>query len=508
MENNEKKTGKSFKETVTLMLRKRWLTSTTQTALLIVVLISAFLALNLFVQSKDLPEIDVTKNKIYTLSDASKKAIQKISQDVKIYIYGIDESNSIISFIKQYVKENEHITYEILTDESNLAKVKEYELTSGYQIIVLESGESSKIIDTSYEFYSYDYTTGQEVDLTEQVLTNSLLAITAKDKPKVYFTTGHDEYDLTEELAVLSSYLANESYEATSINLVTTGIVPEDCNLLVIMSPVKDFLEAEVNAVLDYINKGGNLIITSDVGNISEAYPNLTRVYDTYGVNMENKGYIYENDSTKAAANYPTIFIPSVSPDNDITADIYTDNGQIWLLYAGRITFKSDEELANLKVTSQDLLTSSDNSMFVTDLSLSAADAANSAQIGKSVISSLVTKTITPATEASEGVEAKEAIESKAMIMANASFITDYKVEQLSSTYPISYLGNNKDYMLNSISELTEREDTLKIRKDMSTSTYEPTDEEHLIVLIIIFAVPVIIIFVGIIVWNARRRKK
>ena len=64
MENNEKKTGKSFKETVTLMLRKRWLTSTTQTALLIVVLVAAFLALNLFVQSKDLPEIDVTDNKI------------------------------------------------------------------------------------------------------------------------------------------------------------------------------------------------------------------------------------------------------------------------------------------------------------------------------------------------------------------------------------------------------------------------------------------------------------
>ena len=425
-----------------------------------------------------------------------------------MYIYGLEESDTIVSFVKQYTRENEHITYEMLTEESNLAKVQEFDLTSGYQIIVLETADSSKIIDTSYEFYSYDYTTGQEVDLTEQVLTNSLLAITAENKPEVYFTTGHEEYDLSTELSVLSTYLVNESYTAEAINLMTTGAVPADCNLLVIMSPIKDFLESEVNAVLDYINKGGDLIITSDVGNLNESYPNLTRVYDAYGVTMENKGYVYETDSTKAAANYPNIFTPEVSSSNDITADIYTDNGQIWLLYAGRLTFKSDEELASMNITREDLLTSSEKAMFVSDLSQSAEQAANSAQIGQSVIASLLTKTITPATEASEGVEATEAVESKVMIMANASFITDYKVEQLSSSYPVSYLGNNKDFMLNSISELTEREDTLKIRKDMSTSTYEPTEEEHTIVLIIIFAVPTIIIFAGVIVWNARRRKK
>ena len=47
----------------------------------------------------------------------------------------------------------------------------------------------------------------QEVDLTEQTLTNSLLAITTDNKPKVYFTTGHEEFSLTEDLSVLSLYL-------------------------------------------------------------------------------------------------------------------------------------------------------------------------------------------------------------------------------------------------------------------------------------------------------------
>lgn len=498
----KEKPAKSFTETVALMLRKKWLTNTAQTVLLILILVATFIAINVFAQKLDLPEIDVTANKIYTLSDASKSAIEKINKDVKIYIYGFEEDNTLVDFAKQYTRANNHISYEILTEESNLAKVQEFDLTSGYQIVVLETADSSKVIDASYEFYSYDYETGQEVDLTEQSLTNSLLAITAENKPKVYFTTGHEEYSLESELGVLATYLGNESYEPESVNLVTTGTVPEDCNLLVIMAPVKDFLETEVNAVLDYINKGGNIIITSDVGNLSETYPNLTRVYDAYGVTMENKGYIYETDNQKIAANYPNIFSPEISSTNNITTDIYSDKGQIWLIYAGRLTFKSDEELTALNVTKEDLLTSSENALYVKDLSTSAENVADSSEAGKSVIASLLTKTITP-----EG-EGVEAVQSQAMIMANSSFITDYKVEQLSSTYPISYLGNNKDFMLNTISELTSRENTLKIRKDMSTSTYEPTQEQHTIVLIIIFSVPIIIILAGIVVWNVRRRKK
>ena len=497
------KPKKSFKETVTLMIRKKWLSNTTQTILLVAVLIAVFIAINMYVQSLDLETIDVTKNKIYTLSDASKDVIKNVNKDVVIYLYGIEEGSTLSDFVKQYSRVNDHIKWEILTEESNLAKVQEHDLSSGYSIIILECDGASKVIDTSYEFNSYDYTTGQEVDLTEQTLTNSILAITTENKPKVYFTTGHDEYSLDKELGVLSTYLQNEAYDASSVNLLTEGKVPEDCDLLVLMAPVKDFMEQEVESILAYINNGGNLILTTDVGNTEETYPNLQRVYDQYGVSMVHTGYVYETDSRYALSNYPNIFMPQVSSSNDITTDIYTDGtSTLWLVYAGRLNFASDEQLQNLKVTRDDILTSSEEALFVADLTQSAAEAAKSAEAGKSIISSEMTKTIKEA----EGEN--EAIESTAVFIANASFITDYKVEQLSQTYPISYLANNKDFMLNSIASLTKKENTLKIRKDMSSSTYTATEEQHRVVLAIIFIVPLLIIAAGIVVWNLRRRKR
>ena len=502
--NTEKKPTKSFKETIALMIRKKWLSNSAQTLLLVAVLVAIFISINMYVQSLDLQTIDVTKNKIYTLSDSSKNVIKNINKDVKIYLYGVKEDSSLVNFVKQYTKTNEHIKYEILTEESNLAKVQEYDLTSGYEIVVLECEGASKLIDASYEFYSYDYTTGQEVDQTEQTLTNSILAISANNKAKVYFTTGHEEYSLEKELGVLSTYLKNEAYETASVNLLTEGKVPEDCNLLVIMAPVKDFTEQETESILAYINNGGNIFLASDVGNTAETYPNLQRVYDQYGTTLNHSGYIYETDPNSALANYPNIFMPQVSPSNEITSEIYSDGGNttLWLAFSGRLTFASDEELSNLNVTKEDLLTSSENSLFVTDITKPTSEAANGAEQGSSVVSSIMTKTIKPA----EGEN--PALESKAVIMANASFITDYKVEQLSQTYPISYLANNKDFMLNSVASLTQRENTLKIRKDMSTSTYTATEKQHKVVVTIIFAIPLLIIFTGIVVWNLRRRKR
>ena len=298
-------------------------------------------------------------------------------------------------------------------------------------------------------------------------------------------------------MGVLETYLKNEAYVSSSVNLLTEGKVPDDCDLLVIMAPVKDFMEQEVESVLNYINNGGDLILSSDVGNIAETYPNLQKVYDEYGVTLNHTGYVYETDSNYALSNYPNIFMPHVSYSNDITTDIYSDGtGTLWMVYAGRLEFVSDEQLKDINVTRDDILTSSDDALFVTNIAESATEAAKSAEKGKSVISSVLTKTIKPDTE------------SIAVIIANASFITDYKVQQLSSSYPISYLGNNKDFMLNSIAYLTKKENTLKIRKDMSTSTYAPTKEQNRIVIMIIFVIPIAIIVSGIVVWNLRRRKR
>ena len=510
MDKKEKNDVK-FSEKFSLKIRKTIIVSKMMTILIVLALIAAFIGLNVWVSSLDLPEIDVTSNKIYTLSDASKKALESIDQYIKIYVFGIDENDSVVGLIKQYCEANDKISYEMLSSESNLAKVQEFELEDGYSIVVIESGESKKIIDASAEFHSYDYTTYAEVDTTEQTLTNSILGLSVENKPKVYFVEGHDEFG-EKELGVLTTYLKNEAMEFETVNLMTTGKVPDDCDVLAIMSPATDFLENETQAVIDYINKGGNIFLTQDVLSQDSQFVNFKRILDLYGVSVEN-GYILETDSSRVVSNYPYIFKPEVSSSNEITSDIYSDS-YMWFAYAEKLNFISAEELENLNVTYEELLGTTDSAVFVTDFSSDASTAASTAQTGHCTVSALVTKTISEGTSTSneeqEQTENSDAVKSELVIVANGRFITDYVVSEISNQYPLSYLGSNKDFAINAISFLSNKENGLTIRKDMAGTSYVFTasEKQNKIVLAIIFAIPVIILLIGIIIWKQRKKRK
>ncbi len=69
-------------------------------------------------------------------------------------------------------------------------------------------------------------------------------------------------------------------------------------------------------------------------------------------------------------------------------------------------------------------------------------------------------------------------------------------------------LHNNRDIILNSISYLTEREDTITIRKTDESETYIVTEQQDTIIKIVIFTAPVIIIIIGIVIWFIRKRRK
>lgn len=489
-----------FSEKVALKFKKLFIVDGLRTFLIVAILFISYIAINLFAKNYELPKIDVTENKIYTLTEASKKALENVDQDVKIYAYGFEEDGSFINLLNQYNKVNEKITYEILTEESNLEMVKKYDLSEGYFVLIIKSGDSEKIINASSEFTSYDYTTYQTVDTTEQVITNSILGLNQENKPKVYLTQGHQEYDDASIVRLLAQ-LKNEAFETQFINISTAGTVPEDCDALAIISPAQDFMDVEVTAITDYINRGGKIFYSMDVVSETLSLPNLQKILDLYGVSVEN-GYVFECTENQFLSNYNYIYMPQVSSTSDITKDIYTDS-YLWLVFSGRLKYKSDEELEALKVTKETLLNSSENSLFITDLSNNISNAVESATaetIKSSDVASMLTKTITK----EDGTE----VESKLIIVSTASFMSDFVISELNQTYPLSALGSNMDFVMNSISNLVGKDNILTIRKEYNSSTYTPTNTQHLIVVAIIILVPLAIIIGGLLVGSWRKKRK
>ena len=185
-----------MKEKLSAFLQKgKWLRSALFTVVLIAIIIAVYDGIIIGLNKANITDIDLTSEKLYSLSQESKDKIKSISQDTKIILYGMSKYPEVETYANLYAKQNEHITYEILEDVNTRSDLKlAYGLGSSTdKLIIIECGEKQKALTTN-DLYSYDYSTYENVDITEQSLTNAILAVNLEKTPKIYIATDHEYY--------------------------------------------------------------------------------------------------------------------------------------------------------------------------------------------------------------------------------------------------------------------------------------------------------------------------
>ena len=98
---------------------------------------------------------------------------------------------------------------------------------------------------------------------------------------------------------------------------------------------------------------------------------------------------------------------------------------------------------------------------------------------------------------------------SKLIVYSNAIFSTNMSISMSNSTMSAISFYNNEDMIVNSVNYLTEKENSITIRKKYGdTVKFTVTEKESKNIIKIIYGVPFLIILVGYIVWRIRRNKK
>ena len=509
-------------ERISLAFRKKWLLSTSITILLILVMIAAYISFNLWIIDLDLSKIDLTEDKVYTLSEQSKNVIKDVDKDVKIYTYGYEDNSNFVKFIKQYTKVNNKIVQIPLNNDTNPELMQELGENFNSTLVIVMSGEKRTIITPSSDFTTYSYSTGDTIDVTEEKVTNTILSLCDENLPNVYFVQGHGELSPNEDGGVyyLASFMKNESFTVNTINLMTEDI-PEDCDILAILSPGQDYMDQEVTKVKEFINKGKNLFVTIDrmtLATDNSSFPNVQSILDEYGVSVDTSGYVLElkqgkyfTDSTSNTST-PIAFIPELDTSHEITSALSQESTPIWLIYNGRIKYKSDDELLNMNVTKTVLAKSSVDSSFSTTLSGTMEEIINSANSGQSDLIALMTKTLSTSSENSDGDNSNV---SNLIICSSSAFLTDVSGligsnTNAVSSYPMVSIGNNKNLAINAFAFLGNKDYNISVRKNTGSSinAYTPTAEQTRNVFVLVFAIPFIIILIGFAVSAYRNRRR
>ena len=498
----KKKKNKKDKETNKFVqtVKRKWLIDGSRTLSLVLLILAAFLGINTGMKVLDLTPIDLTQEKLYTLTDESKERVKDIDKDVHIYFVGYTDDNADLALAKQYKDVNEKIVAEAVDAESRPDLVEKYGIEdTGSSGIIVECGDRSKVL-TATDLVTYDAATSETISIAEEKITSAIISVTTDDIPKVYFLEGYSDFTLDYNMYYLNIYLKNEITDVATLNILSTGKVPDDCDTLVITSPSQDFNETTKTAIIDYINRGGNILWLNAAMATSVDLPNVNEVLALYGVNPFQVGVIRETDSSRMVAGSPNLIIPNLGASK-ITEDLYS-NGII-LVNATRINVNQDE-LENLKVVETDLATTSEGSYLRTDFKNTSSTAAEGEETGSFLVGTQLEKTIKDANEET----GESAVTSTLIIFGENYFISDYPLTQDSQYPAIQVSTYNKDFVLNSLAYLSDREEDITARKSTGTVIYTATEQQDTIVRIIIFAVPILIILVGIIVWQRRRRRK
>ena len=313
---------------------------------MIIVAVVAAVFVNLLVA--ELPDkytkIDVTSDRLYSLSDETIAYMEGLQEDIKVYVLVSEESKDPVldSILTKFADLTDHFKVEYKDPVKNPTFYKQYtdDGSIAMNSLIVESDKRYRVIDYNdvYE-YTIDYTTytqtvtgydaeGQVVSAVSYVLSDVM--------PKAYMITGHDEVALD---VTFSEAIEKQNITLEELGLLTVDAIPSDAEFVFISAPGTDYSEEDAQKVIDYVEAGGQLFVTAFLGDsIAENQPNFQKILDCFNVEIVD-GLLVENDSNHYYGD-PTYLLPEVM-NTYLTTGVYGEK-YVFVPYAQGIKATED----------------------------------------------------------------------------------------------------------------------------------------------------------------------
>lgn len=243
----------------------------TNTTVLTLAVLAIFGVLN-YLGNTHHKRFDLTTEKLYTLSDQTKKAVGGLQQDVNIVRFAPQADTQLNDLMAEYKNLSPHIKFQNIDPREKPEVAKQYGVTRLGDTVVT-AGEHRQNLEPS-----------PQGGYSEEDVTSAIIKVTREKIKMVCFTTGHGEKALSQDDAkgysLVDQGLKKEAYNTNSINLVTSNGVPADCDLLVIAGPTQAFFPQEEMMVAKYLGAGGKTLIEVD----PETDPKLDDIFQDWNI--------------------------------------------------------------------------------------------------------------------------------------------------------------------------------------------------------------------------------
>lgn len=289
------------------------------TGMIAVVLVAAvFLNLAASALPDSYTTVDVTSQKLYSLTPTTKKLLKELTGDVTIYVINSEsnEDSMVGKTLDSYADLSEHIKVVYKDPVVSPDFYKDYTDSISINSLIVECGEKFQVINYN-DLYTYDFdsaTYRQTVSGydAEGLLTSAVAYVTSENTSPVYQVQGHGEQSLEQ---AFSDGVKKENIILEDLTLLTSEGVPENAAGVMILSPTGDLNEEDAEKLIDYLDQGGKILLTTSYTDyFREEMPNLTKVLEYFGLSVGD-GLIVEQDQDMMYQS-PLYLLPEVEADS------------------------------------------------------------------------------------------------------------------------------------------------------------------------------------------------
>ncbi len=214
--------------------------------------------------------LDLTTERIYSLSDQSASVADQLEQDVHIRaFYPGGDDRAVRELLDLYRGRSSRITYEFVDPDRQPQLAEQFDVTVygifnnqingaslNYGTVVLETAGFEERIEK------------QSQPLFEEDVTNAMIKLVKGEQKAIYFIEGHGEKLIAETerdgLDAARTSLERENYIVESLNLVRVDEVPSDAAVLIWPGPTTEPFPEEIDMVDAYLRAGGSVMVMLD----------------------------------------------------------------------------------------------------------------------------------------------------------------------------------------------------------------------------------------------------
>lgn len=373
--------------------------ATVLTVVFIAVVVVLNLLASLLTERFPSMNIDLTAQKMNTLSDQAVEIAQGVEQDTNIYLIGTEEAyksdaiyssyglkySQVMNLSKRLEEVNQKIHVQFIDPDTNPEFISRYaseSLTTGRVLISTEKRYKVLSVDDMFSMSQNSATGATEMfSKVDSALAGGIEMVNLDKVPVLTIATGHNEMLDADSMGTFLDMMEKQNFDIQQIDILTEDI-PEDTQVLMIATPSTDYTEKEIQKLRDLLSdqeRQESVAVLVSFYPMQGELPNLSSFLEEWGVSVGTGSVVMESDANRYALSDPRCVIVDsvgksmekntysrlVSPLSVPIEVLFTGNGGVgvealWTTSEGAYVVTestSQEEIENPETAKQNVAT-------------------------------------------------------------------------------------------------------------------------------------------------------